>query len=79
MDLAELERIIKDKGLKKCVVADRIGTNRSSFYLKLNGEREFTQSEVKGLKDVLGLSDEQFMRIFFDDNVEELSTKGGGL
>ena len=77
MDLAELERIIKDKGLKKYVVADKIGTNRSSFYLKLNGEREFTQSEVKGLKEVLGLSDEQFMRIFFGDKVEELSTSGG--
>lgn len=76
MDLVELEKIIKDKGLKKYVVADQIGTNRTSFYLKMLGEREFSQSEIMMLKQVLSLSDDQFLKIFFDDKVGKMSTEG---
>lgn len=75
MNHAELERAIRDRGVKKCFIADRIGTPRSAFYLKLNGEREFTQTEIMRLKEVLNLSDKEFMGIFFDPRVEKLSTK----
>lgn len=77
MNLGELEQVIKDQGLKKYKVADMIGTNRTSFYLKMIGERQFLQSEIMLLRDVLHLSDDKFMEIFFDDEVGKPSTKGG--
>ena len=75
MDYAALERVVKDSGLKKSAIADKIGTNRTSFYLKLNGEREFSHSEILMLKKVLQMTDRDFMKIFFDERVEKCSTK----
>lgn len=78
MNHAELEQVIKDSGMKKYVVADKIGTNRTSFYLKMNGERDFSLSEVQKLKAVLHIPDDLFRRIFFDVDVDNTSTQDGG-
>ena len=75
MNLSLLESIINERGIKKSFVADKIGISRQSFYLKLNGEREFSQKEIAGLRDVLMLSDKQFMSIFFDDSVGKMPTE----
>lgn len=75
MNFKLLESVINEKGIKKSFVADKIGISRQSFYLKLNGEREFSQKEIAGLRDVLGLSDKQFLSIFFDDEVGKLPTE----
>lgn len=75
MNYYELERTIKDKGLKKNFIADKIGTSRASFYLKLSGERQFNQSEIMAMKEVLNLTDEEFVKIFFDKKVDESSTE----
>lgn len=72
MNYIELEMVIKDSGLKKSYIADKIGMSRQGFYLKLNGERQFSQSEIMGLKEVLRLSDKQFMRIFFNESVGKM-------
>lgn len=75
MNYLELETVIKDSGMMKSKIADKVGISRQALYLKLNGEREFTQSEVFRLKKVLHLSDEQFLKIFFNDNVGVMPTE----
>lgn len=72
-----LKEVIQDNGVKVSVLADKIGISRQSLYMKLNGERAFDQGEIMALKTNLHLSDDQFMEIFFNDAVEENSTRGG--
>lgn len=72
-----LKKVIQDNGVKVSVLADKIGISRQSLYMKLNGERAFDQGEIMALKTNLHLSDDQFMEIFFNDVVEEKSTRGG--
>ena len=72
-----LKEVIQDNGVKVSVLADKIGISRQSLYMKLNGERAFDQGEIMALKTNLHLSDDQLMEIFFNDVVEEKSTRGG--
>ena len=72
-----LKEVIQDNGVKVSVLADKIGISRQSLFMKLNGERAFDQGEIMALKTNLHLSDDQFMEIFFNDVVEEKSTRGG--
>lgn len=55
------------------VLAEKIGITRQSLHMKLNGERSFDQGEIMSIKINLRLSDEEFMEIFFNDNVDKLS------
>ena len=75
MNNEKLKEVIQDSGIKISVLADKIGISRQSLYMKINGERSFDQGEIMALKSNLHLSDEQFMTIFFSDDVDELSTK----
>ena len=75
MNYLELETAIKDSGMMKSKIADNVGISRQALYLKLNGEREFTQGEVFKLKKVLHLSDDRFLKIFFNDSVGEMPTE----
>lgn len=75
MDNLKLKEVIQESGIKVSALADKIGITRQSLHMKLNGERSFDQGEIMALKTHLHLSDQQFMEIFFNDNVEELSTK----
>ena len=75
MNNEKLKEVIQDSGIKMSVLADKIGISRQSLYMKINGERSFDQGEIMALKSNLHLSDEQFMTIFFSDDVDKLSTK----
>jgi len=75
MNNEKLKEVIQDSGIKISVLADKIGISRQSLYMKINGERSFDQGEIMALKSNLHLDDEQFMTIFFNDDVDKLSTK----
>lgn len=75
MNNEKLKEVIQESGIKISVLADKIGISRQSLYMKINGERSFDQGEIMALKSNLHLSDEQFMTIFFSDDVDKLSTK----
>ena len=45
--------------------AERLGIGKKAFYCKMKGESEFKQSEIKGLKNLLSLSDKRISEIFF--------------
>lgn len=73
MNHALLRDTIQDRGIKVSVLADKIGISRQSLHMKLNGERSFDQGEIMAIKINLRLSDEEFMSIFFNDCVDNLS------
>lgn len=73
MNHALLRDTIQDRGIKVSVLADKIGISRQSLHMKLNGERSFDQGEIMAIKINLRLSDEEFMSIFFNDRVDNLS------
>lgn len=70
-----LKEVIQDSGMKISAIAEKTGISRQALYMKLSGERSFSQGEIMALKNVLHLSDERFMEIFFNDCVDEISTK----
>ena len=48
-------------------IAKRLNINITTLYRKFNGESDFTLSELKVVKEILGLSKEDVDRIFFND------------
>ena len=60
-----LEKKIKDSGLKKGYISDKLGIDRSAFRKKLDGKTEFTASEAGILVDLLKLTAEEVRLIFY--------------
>lgn len=65
MDMQMLKGKIVEKGMNVETVAERIGVERSSMYRKLNNFEKITIGEASRMKDVLGLSNEEAVTIFF--------------
>ena len=62
-----LKKKIADSEKKIEEIADLMGIDKSTLYRKLsNGTREFTVSEAKKLKDILSLSNQESISIFFN-------------
>lgn len=53
-------------------IAEEMGLSRQSLYLKMKGEREFKSSEVTKLCEILRLTDEERMLVFFADRVDKI-------
>ena len=52
-------------GFKLVYVAKQVGVSYHAFLKKLNNETEFKTSEVMILKELLHLTDDEVMEIFF--------------
>lgn len=63
-----LKEKISEKGIMMRHLAEKCGITPQSFSTKINGHNEFSMSEAATLREVLGLSDDDFMAIFFDNN-----------
>lgn len=63
----KVQMIRKDKTVDQLCTA--LGISRSAWFRKVSGESEFTQGEIKGLREELDLSDEQTGLIFFSSEV----------
>lgn len=64
MDKALLEYEMNKRNISIKMMCERLGLSRSAFYRKCNGITEFTQSEIQGIVDYLGL--ESPAGIFFN-------------
>lgn len=65
---ALLEQAIKDSGLKKAFLAEKVGLTPAGFYNCVNNKAEFKASQINTLCDVLGIESlEQKEAIFFSD------------
>lgn len=60
--LAEVAR--KELTLRR--LSDFIGINSSTLYRKINGESEFTRSEISAICECLRIDDERMREIFFN-------------
>lgn len=60
-----LEKAIKDSGLKKGHIAERLGVSRAGLINLINNRSEFKASQIQVLCDLLGLTEEQRNAIFF--------------
>ena len=63
MDKALLEYEMNKRNITIKMMCERLGISRSAFYRKCNGITEFTQSEIQGIIDYLGI--ESPSSIFF--------------
>jgi len=70
MNINKLRGKIIEKGMTVKEVANKVGMDRSTFYRKLNNEGEtFTIKEVNQIRNVLGLTVDEAVSIFFTEVV----------
>lgn len=67
MDRYKLEYEMKSRGVTVEKMCKDLKISRSAFYRKCRGLSEFTQGEIQGIVDYLGLDTP--MGIFFTDKV----------
>lgn len=67
---AILERKIKESGLKRSFIANKMGISLYSLSLKINNTSEFKASEIETLCSILDLKVEERMIIFFASDVD---------
>lgn len=60
-----LEKAIREKGLKKAFLAEKIGLTPAGFYNCLNNKAEFKASQINTLCDLLGIEDLQTKEAIF--------------
>lgn len=66
MDKKRLKLLLLSKDMNFTIFSKQIGINKDTFYRKLRYDGEkFTLKELKKIKDLLGLNDEDFLSIFF--------------
>ena len=64
MNRSELRAAIARKNISKSALAEALGISRTALGQKLNGKREFKESEIRTLFRVLELSPDVFNSIF---------------
>ena len=76
MDNEKLKKFIADSGFKRSHLADKLGISSASLWNKLNGKTDFTVTESMALKELLGMTESEYMSLFFDSCVPQ--KKQGG-
>lgn len=61
----KLKGKILEKGLSVTKVANLLGVNQATLHRKLNGNSEFTRSEIQILRLALELNSQEMEAIFF--------------
>lgn len=65
MNLEYLNDRISLSRIPITAIAEGLGLSRQSLYLKMRGKREFKTSEVTKLCEILRLTEEEKMLVFF--------------
>lgn len=60
---------IVEKGLNYCKLANLLGINQATLCRKINGNSDFSRSELQILKTTLELTPEAAEQIFFADKL----------
>jgi hypothetical protein len=69
MNVTELKAQMVRKIKTVDMLCAACGISRSAWFRKVGGESQFTQGEIKALREELDLDDQQVMMIFFDEKV----------
>ncbi len=73
VDKERLNTAIKGSGLLKKFLCSKLGISKQSLHNKLNNKTDFKGQEALVLKNVLNLSDQEFIEIFFAEQCDNLS------
>lgn len=74
-DTVELNRIIRESGLTKSYIANKLGISLFSFQKKRDNKNQFTAEEIKILCDVLKIKSlGEKERVFFAEKVDKTPT-----
>ena len=71
MNLGYLNDRITLSRIPITAIAEGLGLSRQSLYLKMQGKRDFKTSEVYKLCDILRLTEEEKMLVFFAEKVDK--------
>ena len=66
----KLKKVLKEQGVSQYELAELLNLTYQTVSIKMNGHKDFTQSEIRGLKLILGLTPEQIDDIFFSSTIE---------
>ena len=69
MNIPELKAIMAKQGISIPKLADAIHISKKTLYSKFEEESAFTQKEIARIAEVLSLSKEEIIAIFFSDKV----------
>ena len=64
MNRSELRAEIARKDISKRAIAEALGISETSLFMKMRGDREFKETEIRKLVEVLALTPEDVQRIF---------------
>ena len=67
----ELNERIKKSGIKKGYIAKELNISNQAMSNKLGGKTPFTTKEAYKVKLLLGLSNDEFVSLFFAQEVEK--------
>lgn len=59
-----LNHFIDKSGLKVSFLIDKLGINKTTYYRKIENDFNFSRSELMTIKEVLRLTDEDFLKLF---------------
>ena len=63
------------KKIKRCNLAKEIGISYNTLSKKLNGQREFTLSEILKIKSILNINSDLAANIFLNSDFDILENK----
>ena len=63
-------KAVESKGIKMEFIAKKLGITSQALRNKVANRTEFKASEMNALKKILGLSNKEFMTIFFSNDVD---------
>ena len=64
-DTELLKKKINESGLRFNFIAEKMGLSRSGLYQKINGNNEFSQSEIVKLCELLNIKSIQERQVIF--------------
>ncbi|HCY07134.1 MAG TPA: DUF739 domain-containing protein [Erysipelotrichaceae bacterium] len=67
----KLKAKMVEKGYSQLDMADYLNISYFTFNLKINNKRLFTLLEVQKISELLGLTEQEIIIIFFTNNVYE--------
>lgn len=69
-DSVLFDAMVRDKGVKKTFIAEKLGISNQALLNKISNKSEFKAGETIVIRDLLGLTNQQWEQIFFAPNVE---------
>lgn len=76
-DYRKLEGLVKEKCRTRAIFAYKMGLSERSISLKMNGKTQWKQTEICTACEILGISNEDIPKYFFDpkaQNIEHIKT-----